>query len=354
MANGNADSDTKLKLNSSVLTTACSSWNSTISSVGLSSIDVNSTFSALMDCGVGTSFFPSLSASLKSLDTLTTSISSLISTTVSQQEETDNKAAEEASNNTYGNSTYDRTSSGGAAAVETVNKTDTGDYDVDNKKNDVSIKEDNKTDSVELDTIEQNELAAALSSIYDEDTPTNWATAEDASVVKEQLLESPNISDDVKEKIAEMDENEVQTTLTNILSSGDTVSDFSKTVISVFDNDLKNNFKNATIYDSADSIAKVFNYISKEKNAQQALKELYFGTSIIDKVDDNVVTFARSFVDLMATANNVSYEDILNDSKYQEDLIEEMEDISKSFFALSTAKDSGVSSELYSNVIIGA
>ena len=353
MANSNVDSDTKLKVNSSVLITSCSSWNSTISSVGLSSIDVNSTFSALIDCGVGTSFFSSLQASLKSLDSLTNNISSLISTTVSQQEETDNKSAEQASDNKYGSSSYDRTSSGGTTAVESVTKTDTGSYDVDNKENNVEIKEDNKTDSVELDTNDQNELSVALQSIYDEDTPTNLENDEDVSVIKEKILESPVISDDVKEKIAEMDQNEVKTALTDILASGDTVSDFSKTIISVFDNDLKNNFKNATIYDSANSIAKVYSFLSKKKNAQQALKEIYLGISNIEKVDDNVIVFTRSFVDLMATANNVSYEDILNDSKYQEDLLEEMEDISKSFYALSTAKDSGLSSELYSNVIIG-
>ena len=46
-----------------------------------------------------------------------------------------------------------------------------------------------------------------------------------------------------------MDENELKVALSDVFASGKTISDFSRVIISIFDEDLKNDFKNATIYE---------------------------------------------------------------------------------------------------------
>ena len=344
MANSNANSDTTLLLNSTNLTEACSSWKSKVSGVGLSNIDVSSKFSALIDFGIGANYFSSLKTALERADKLATNISKLIDMVATDQEEIDNKSAEEATENTYGNANYDRkkssgggSSSSGRAAVAALAATSAGDYTPDNTDKDITIKSENETDKKELDTSEQEEVEVALGSILNENTSTNINVPEE-SVIKTTILESQYISEDLKEIIAEMDENEIKTELSNILK-GSLASDFSKTIIKIFDNDLKEHFKNATVYDSADSISKIYDFISRDNNFQQELKELYLGVSEIEAVDLNSIMLTRSFVDSLAATNNVSYEDILNDSKYQPILLEGIENLKESFYLLSLSKE---------------
>ena len=359
MANDNSISEETLMVNSSNLTEECNKWTQNVSSVGLSSIDVSGTFSALTDLGIGTSYFTSLKTALERADKLATNISKLIDMSATDQEEVDDKSASDASSNSYGNATYDRSnsnnSSSGGSAVASVSESDTGSYTADNTDSNTSIKSENETLESTLDDIEEAELVAAFQSIVDESSILEITDLEDYTHIKDLLLESPYLTDDLKEKISSMDENEIITTLSNILVSGELLSDFSKSLITTFDTELKNNYEKATIYDSADSISKVYEYLQKESNFQDQIKEIYFGVSEIEQVDENVITLTRSFVDLLATANNVTYEEILNDPKFQTALLEGMEDINESFHVLSVANEisNDKTSELYSNIIVG-
>ena len=356
MAYSNVDSDTTLVVDSTALADVCTEWKAKISSVDLSSIDINGTFSALIDCGIGSNYFSSLKTALERSDKLANNIVKLIALSASEQTEEDNKSAALASNNTYGQASYERTGSG-ESAVSRVSSSNVGNYQVttDNNEKDANIENDNETQKIELDTSEENELAASLLSINDGKLLDNINEEDGISKIKKEILASPNISDNLKEKILNMDENELKTIIFNILESGELISDFSKSLVTVFDNDLKNNYENSTIYDSAESISQIYDFVSKERDFQDQIKELYLGTSNIEKVDDNVITLTRSFVDLLASANAVSYEDILYDTKYQSNLLEGIEDIKKTFYLLSivnNCNDDDKTSKLSSNIII--
>ena len=335
----NIDSDETLKVNSTNLVDTCNEWKNKVSSIDLSSIDVSSTFSALIDLGIGTSYFSSLQTALTRADKLATNISTLIDMSATDQEEVDDNNAQEASDNSYGNAKYDRDSSSdsGSSAASSVADSSAGTYTADNSSEDTSINSDNETQENSLDTSEEEEVVTALEELNE--SKTTIELIEEDSVIKNTLLESQYISDDLKEKIATMDENEIKTELSNILESSDLLSDFSKSIIQIFDNDLKNNFEEATVVDSASSISKVYELISKESNFQEQIKEIYLGSTLIEEVDDSVITFTRSYVNLLASTYNVSYEDILNDSKYQEVLLDGIEDIKESFYLISLSNE---------------
>jgi hypothetical protein len=192
------------------------------------------------------------------------------------QEEADDSSSKKASDNKYGSSQYDRSSGGsssGSSAASSVADSSAGDYTSDNTDADLGVNPDNDTQESELDTSDENEIVAALESMFSEDE-IDIESLDDLTVLKEKLLASPNLSDDLKEKISAMDENELLTELTNILASGELVSDFSKTIITIFDNELKEDFENATIYDYAATITKVYDFSSKDNNFQEKVRAI--------------------------------------------------------------------------------
>lgn len=357
MANTDSLSDTSVKVNTASLIEACNKWSSDVSGVGLSSIDIASTFSAFTDLGIGTNYFASLKIALERADKLATNISKLIDMSATDQEEADDSSSKKASDNKYGSSQYDRSSGGSSSdssAASSVADSSAGDYTSDNTDADLGVNPDNDTQESELDTSDENEIVAALESMFSEDE-IDIESLDDLTVLKEKLLASPNLSDDLKEKISAMDENELLIELTNILASGELVSDFSKTIITIFDNELKEDFENATIYDSAESIAKVYDFLSKDNNFQEKVREIYLGVADYEYVDDNVVELTRSFVDFLAAAKNVSYEDILTDPSYQSDLLEGINELKDSFSIMTVINNLGDDeiSLLYSNIIVG-
>ena len=351
-----ANSDGKIKINSEAIASACSEFDSKVKSVNLSGFDLGP-FSALSECGIGTGYLSSLKNALERVDKLSSNLAKLIESTAYAQEDRDNAGAKAAGNNSYGNASYDRGGGGGSSsgddAVGAVSGIDPGSTTIGKPKEKVEINKGKNEKQIELETSEEVELVEALQSIKPE-TLANWDDRDSISKIKKELLKSPNLSDDLKEKIANMDENELKVALSDVFASGKTISDFSRVIISIFDEDLKNDFKNATIYDSADKIKNVLDYVSKQKDFQNEIKEIYLGASENKDVDEHAIILVRSYVDLLATTNNVSYEDILNDSKYQSTLLEDIEDLKDTFYVLSITKDgnNNTKSELSSSILL--
>lgn len=351
----NGLSDTELVVDSSGLSDVCSKWSSDIASADLGSIDVSGSFSALTQNGIGVGYIESLQNALKSSDRLALSISKLISSAAEDQTNADksgtNKSNTSGSVRTTGGGTSGSRGTRGSNSGTTVTTAST---QANNSTADTNINTGADNKKVELEQKDQITLVTNLQSIIDGSIYDYLFDTNYASKIKETLLSSPKLSDDLKQKISQMDQNELQVQLKNIYVSGESVSDFSKIIVTIFDSDLKNSSYNSKISDSAKNIADVYTFIAKQSNYQEQLKEVYFGTSQISKVDDNVVLFTRSFVDTLATASNVSYENILNDSKYQESLLIEIEDLSNTFAVIDAAKTEGSSTydKLYSNLII--
>lgn len=368
MANSNIDSsqlsDVELSVNASGLIDACSKWNSDVLNADLGSIDISGSFSSLTQNGVGVGYVESLKNALQKSDKLALNISKLVSTTADDQYSADTKAASYSGSNSYasysggrksgGYSAEDSSSAVVASSGASSGAVDTGSYEADNTNSNLEIKQDADTKVAELSNEENVEMVNEFKSIIDGNVFDYLFNTNYSSKIKEQLLSSPKLSDDLKPKIATMDENEIQVLLKDMCISGEAISDFSKIIITIYDNDLRNNFKGATVFDSAKSISDVYSFLAKQSNYQNLLKELYFGTSLIDNVDDNVIVFTRNFVDTLATASNVSYEDILNDEKYKESLLFEVKDLATSFGVMDAANKAGadIASKLYSNIVI--
>ena len=352
MANdANGLSDTELVVDSSGLSDVCSKWNSDILAADLGSLDISGAFSALTQNGIGTNYISSLENALKSSDRLAISITKLISSVAEEQTTADKsgttRSTSAGSVKTTGSGGGYRGSNSGAAVT-------TSNTEANNSSANTNINTETENKVVKLEQGDQITLVTALQSIIDGSIYEYLFDTNYSSKIKEALLSAPNLSDDLKQKISQMDQNELQVELKNIYISGESVSDFSKIIVTIFDNDLKNNFKNATVSDSAKNIADVYDFISKQSNYQEQLKEVYFGSSQIKEVDDNVIIFTRNFVDTLATASNVSYENILNDSKYKDSLLIEIKDLANTFSVIDAAKQEGNATynTLYSNLII--
>lgn len=342
-------SDKDLSVDVSSLTEACNSWNSAVMAADLGSIDVSGSFSALTSNGIGAGYIASLQTALQQSDKLAMNISSLISASAQEQEDADESGAEESEDSSY--SSYSVTPGGGSSNNGNVN---TGSYESNNSNEDLNINEKAETETAQLTNDDYVSIVKEFQNIFNGELYEYLFNTDSASVIKEKLLSSPNISDDLKQKISNMDQNEIQTNLKSIYTSGAMVSDFSKIIVTIFDNDLRNNFKNATIFDSSKSIADVYSFLSKQTNFQDQLKEIYFGSSTLQKVDDNVIYFTRNFVDTVATASNATYEEILSDSKYKDTLLSEIKDLSNTFSVIEGTKTLGDEAKktLYSNIII--
>lgn len=361
MANNNSQlSDSDYSINANQLSEDTANWNNAVNSTNIGSINVTSVFAPLIQNGVGSGYFSSLDSALKKSDRLALNISNLIATTASEQTSADTSAAQASSNirtaasaaRSSGGSSGGGSSSGGS----TNYSTSTASYDVSNTGSDLEVKtdaEDSKKE-VQLTDEEEIKMLEELQSILDNELFAMLFETDDASKLKEKLLNSPNISADLKEKISSMDQNEIQTKIKDMCIEGKTVSNFSKIIITIYDNDLKKNFENATIFDSSDSIAEVYKFLAKAENPQESLSALYSGESIIDKVDDNVVNFTRNFVDTLATAANVDYKDILTNEEYKATLAEEIKDLSNTYSLIDSlkSKDEKYANSLYQNIII--
>ena len=350
-------SDEDLVIDTSNLSKSCSEWNSSVLSADLGSLDISGSFRALTNNGVGVSYIDSLQNALKKSEKLAINITNLISSSVADQETADSSGQKKSYSQSY-STYYGSGSSSSSSGGSYNNSVDTGSYESDNSGSDLTINTttppDEEQPNLEFTDDDKVKIVEEFQSIFDGELFDYLFDTNFASKIKEKMLSTPNLSDDLKMKISSMDQNEIQTYLKNIYVSGSTISDFSKIIVTIFDNDLKTNFKNATIYDSAESIRSVYSFLSKQSNYQDLISEIYFGTSHIEKVDESVIYFTRNFIDTLATASNDYYENVLNDSKYSKVLLEEIKDLSNTFAIIDGANriDSKTASNLYSNIII--
>lgn len=222
---------------------------------------------------------------------------------------------------------------------------------IDGKK-DFKIIKNNEIEDFKLEEKETIELVSSLQSIFEEDASNFIFDDSYADEIKKVLLTLPNISKDLKDKILEMDEKELQVLLRDMCVSGKSVSDFSKIIVTIFETDLKNNY-NKKLSECADSIADVYRTLAKQDNFQEELKNIYNG-NIGNEIASEVIVFTRDFVDTLAVSSNVSSDDILRNPKYGDTLLVEIKDLSNTLSIINEAENLGkkTAAALYSNIIV--
>lgn len=335
MENSSGLSDTTIVLNTDEIRNVCSIWNSAASKANLGSFDVKGAFAPLVENGIAVGYVDSLDKALKSVEGMVTKLSSLISTNTDTQEEIDLTTKSKATGGRNGR--YSSGSGGGydstGAYSGAGSPIDTSQYDVKDTDSDLNIVKEFDDLIAKLDENEKLDLMTSLYSILAEDTQKYLYEDKYKTLLKQQILASPNINADLKKIISQMDENEVQVMMRKILVDNAEVSDFSQMVISIYDNEFKQEFKGATPADSFDSIARVYSYLAKEKDIQSYISKIYFGE--YSSVDDYTIVFTRTLIDTLSEKAGISYEELLSDSRYSSALKEASADIAKSFTTLS-------------------
>ena len=341
-------SDKDLVIGTSQLSELSSKWSSGILNTGLSSLNIKGAFSALTGQGIGTSYITSLENAIKQAEEKTLNISKLIGSTAMEQVETDEKNAASSDDNGYGTNNNNNNYSG-----NTSFSNNTGSYSG-NSNPQANIDPGQETQKKELSEEEQIKVVSEFVSIFNGILADNLFDDNAASKIKEQLLASPNISKETKEIITAMEPKTIQVNLQNILLSGETTSGFSKLVITIFDQRLKHNNEKATIFDVSDNISKTYSKLASKEDVQEDLHNIYNGIMADNEADENVVNITRDFIDTLSVAHDVSYEDILSNAKYKEELSAGVKDLANTMAIINGAKgkDSTVTSKLYSNIIV--
>ena len=324
------NTDKDLVVDPDELLDKCSDWSMAVNSTGLSSMNIGSTFSSFISCGVGTSFFSSLNTAIKKVDSIAYNLATSINKALTEQIAAEEKSALEALDSAYGVDS----SKNGIDAVNALEGADTGLYDVDNSNNDLDVNAVDNTNDIELDDTDNNEQDVLLKSIAGDDT--ELITEDSTSVIEKEVLDSLNLTDGVDEEVLSMAEDEIEAILLEAIISSDAISDLSKTIINDF---------GMEVVKCSDSIHKVYDFLSKSNNYQGELKNIYLDTNNNDDVNEDVVSFTKYFVDTLARNNNINTEDVLNDTKYQSLLKTQIDDIADSFEILAEFNSPSLSEE---------
>ncbi len=320
-----ANNDNSLNVNTDVLLELCAKWKSTISGTGLSSMNVSSTFSSFIECGIGTNFFSSLDTAIKKVDNIAYNLANSIDVAINDQILADTQNALNASENFYGADFSEGTF--------ISNDDENSSYDVDNTNKDLNINSSVSNISFELDET-QKELSVLLKSM-DPDTLTEIKNLDDIDEIKNKLLSSPNISADLIEQILLMPEDELKARLASLLSPEGTISDFSLELFSDFDSNLKDINKGYDFNDSINKVSNAYGEILNKDNTVEAIKKIY-----LSEDTDEVTIFTKGFVDKMANEQNITPDELFNDSKYESYIDNKLNEVNNSF-SLLTSNDNG-------------
>lgn len=363
-------SEETLVVKSDGINDVCSNWSSSISSLNLGSINVAGTFAPLTENGIATGLIPSLAEAIKKLESSSQEISGTITSLVEEQQDIDTRGESDASNRTAFNTTGGGGTRGSNSTVETS-------YD-ETENNELVEDFKNENENVEMDDEEAISAAASLEKLRTEFDNEITKLDDDSQIgfindlinisghslsellydekysqyLKEKVLNSVYLTDDLKSIIAQMDENEVQVCIKNMLTNGDAITDFSKIVLTVFESSLNSNTSDYLSSQKADELFSSLSNISEDK-VQEGLSNLYMG-NVDDSVSNEVIYFTRNYIDVLATAENTTSEDILSNSKYKEILDVCTKDLKKTFSYLKASNGLGqeVSKDLCSKLMI--
>lgn len=341
-------SDVTLEIKTSNINDVCNSWESSIKSADLDSIDVETSFKPLTNNGVGVSYFVCLKNSFDAGQNLILSTSNTIKNSTEEQTNLDNTYAEN-----YNGKSKGKGSGGGSGKTNNTPEDDSTEEavpdtgipidQIEPEKIEINNEFVDKINS--LDTNSYISFMTALSSLSKDNLLGLLVDENSASELKKVLLDSPNISEDLKKLISEMDENEVQVTLQSILTDKINLSDTSKSIIYKYTEslskttnlDISKVTKEEQFYKNIDELFTTVNTLANKENLQEELLNIYDGAG----ENENIVEFTRIIVDTIAEKNGANYEDLLNNKAKEESIKEELNNLSKSLTYFKTINGLG-------------
>lgn len=202
MANDNL-SDVTLEIGTDEVKNICNNWNQQVASIDIESINIDSTFAPLIECGIAPNYLSSLKTALQSIGELVSSVSSAIKSAADEQSQADEAISKKTITNTKS------TSGGGGGGYYSSNPST-------EQKSSISEIDATKIDPAiqVLDNLsygDSTELSNLLSSFITKDSSllSILSNLENAEYIKSILLRA-NISDVFKKNIEGMDAETLQ------------------------------------------------------------------------------------------------------------------------------------------------
>ncbi|MBR1386732.1 MAG: hypothetical protein IJ568_07875 [Bacilli bacterium] len=299
-------SDISLSIDFEQLDSICNTWASKVQSIDISAVDVTGAFSSLMTVEVATGYVPSLKSALQKAEELVLNTTKNLLITTDEQKTTDAEITQKNTTTSTGGNYYSGSSGGshGSGESEVTHKASTK---VDNAKKKVDINTVFKNEISKLDRNAFIGLMTALSNITSNFlqylTNTDYATE-----LKKYLLASPNLTDDLKKKILEMNAEEIQVTLMSILKE-QKISLFSKEIITMYLNNNQSNYNQDKFLNNISSFKKVIDDLINDENTSEKMLKLYDGDL---PIEDEKSELVKTIVDKLSDDNSISYEELLN------------------------------------------
>ena len=354
------------------LVDACEEWNRVTISTNINPDSVVGAFSPLTSQEIAVSYMTSLKNALEKVNKIIVQTSTNIKQVVADQRAVD----ETANNNAQQGLDYTKPTSngggyrgggGGGSKKPTekeeekekeIKEKEVEETEVENKDKDLDI---NKVleifDHLPFDSfIKFMEVLAKLPAGELTELLTNESKGSELVKV---LLDSPNIPEEFKALIKDVDSKKVQGAIQSILVKGKNVSEYAKLVVSDYAETAKekaemgiNNSNNDE--DFLDELGAIGDEINEtvcasNKKITDNVLEIYDGANV--DVTDNTMDFVRSAVDVLSEANKMSYVEVLSDVN-AEQLKDNVQELVKAleFFKTLGKLDSDISSTIIKNI----
>lgn len=354
-------SDTTIEYNVNNISSICDEWSSKILEADLSSVNVESIFEPLVSVGVATSYIPSLKNALEKIESIILSVSNYVKQAAEEQTDIDEKESrkvKETSQRTSGGNYITTKSSDIVNEPVAPTPAVIDDTTTTNADQDLTIKSAVEyTTKMDYETFVN--FMAALGSLGDGKL-TDYLTTEDMTIaakLKDLVLNCPNINEEFKAFVTELEPAAVQVLLQLILTNPDYVTDKSKELFNKYieSESLKTEIvaasKSNALLTNADTMFTEFNSIITKENLLTNLQEIYDGKT--ETTSDETTNFVRTIVDEAAKEKNCTYIEFFSTPSNEEPMKETIEGITKSLslFRTLNTMDADVSEQIIKYLI---
>ena len=316
-----------------------------IKSINITSIDISGILSPLTSLGIATNLASSLKRKIQDVEDNVIDACRNILKLTDEQTTTDNEfttkerdVRESTRGGYYRNGGTDYNSSGDVSTSETS---------VDNSSKDLNINTSYKNKLMSLDANSYTGLMVALYLL--KGGLLKYLESDDlAQDLKNELLNNPNLSDDVKKVIMEMDPETLRIELIDIIGNTNILSDTSKRLIYNYFNYTGNA---NTLLSNAHKYLEAGKKLL-EGDAQKNLLDLYDGDKTNDENSDN---FYKLFTDLVASDNDVTAESLLTGESHTELVNKELSETVKtlSYLEAISSFDDSTKMEIVNKIVAG-
>lgn len=314
-------SDSDIVMNFPSIDELCLSWNNKVNDLNLTSERVINGLKPLTDYNIYINYTKSLAVSVSSLTSTITEVTSMIKSTATSQQETDYAY----SNYVTSGTSYTRNS--GSRSDTSANTT------VNNNNQNTKMDTNKDSNNQNISVSDYVGLSIALSSIATSKNSSleNVLNDFNGTLIKEKVMASPNISEDMKESLCNLDDNNLKKVLMEAYSNGalQTIDEKNLEYLNSYidkvalrnnitSSELLENSSNKNILTNAMKNYEVAISLLDDKDGMEVAGNIYDGQGI-ENISEDIVYAVRDVIDMVADKNNTTAESIITTKNYIND-----------------------------------